>query len=88
LHELATNAVKYGALSNQTGTVEIGWQVAPGPSAAVIMQWRERGGPKVVPPTRQGFGSRLIERTFGDSTTLDYAPDGFACTMQLTIEPA
>jgi two-component sensor histidine kinase len=60
-HELATNAIKYGALSNETGTIELTWKVlGSGIEAELWMQWAEHGGPPVVRPERRGFGSRLI----------------------------
>ncbi len=59
LHELATNAVKYGALSNNTGRIAIDWRVEDG---VLTLDWRESGGPPVTPPRRKGFGTRLIER--------------------------
>lgn len=62
LHELATNAAKYGALSNPEGDVRIVWQVIDG---TLRLQWRERGGPAVAEPRRTGFGSRLIDRGLG-----------------------
>lgn len=61
LHELATNAVKYGALSNESGRVDIGWQVAKG--THFRMKWLESGGPTVAPASGKGFGSRLITST-------------------------
>lgn len=77
LHELATNATKYGALSNETGTVMIQWQVRDeegGPHFSFL--WQEQGGPPVSAPTRRGFGSRMIERSlrgyFRGDTTLSY----------------
>ncbi len=60
-HELATNAVKYGALSNDSGVVSIDWRVEP-QSQRFELRWRESGGPAVQPPARRGFGSRLVER--------------------------
>ncbi|WP_353257326.1 sensor histidine kinase, partial [Hyphomonas sp.] len=62
LHELGTNAAKYGALSNDAGTVLITWQVTNGTHPAFSITWLERGGPKVQPPTRSGFGQTLIGR--------------------------
>ena len=63
LHELATNAVKYGALSNDQGRVSLRWDVVTGGAAPQLwLRWEESGGPEVVTPTRRGFGSRLIER--------------------------
>jgi PAS domain S-box-containing protein len=65
LHELATNASKYGALSVPTGTIEIGWTVDGGTAEdeRLLMTWRESGGPMVSPPVRAGFGSTVITRT-------------------------
>ncbi|HEX5378571.1 MAG TPA: PAS domain-containing protein [Phenylobacterium sp.] len=57
LHELATNARKYGAFSRDTGEVAVEWKIEP---AALVLTWRETGGPPAAPPTRRGFGSRLI----------------------------
>jgi two-component sensor histidine kinase/PAS domain-containing protein len=90
LHELATNAAKYGALSVEGGTVTISWQVADTLHAARLMlRWVERGGPPVRPPTRQGFGSRLIKRSLASeidgAATIDYAPDGVVCVIEATI---
>ena len=62
LHELSTNAVKYGALSVEGGEVRLGWTIQPrdGEIDRVDLVWRELGGPPVSPPKRRGFGSRLI----------------------------
>ena len=81
LHELATNALKYGALSTGRGLVRLAWGVtSEGGAEAFHFSWIERGGPIVAPPTRRGFGSRLIERAtaaeFGGEVTLDYLPEG------------
>ena len=63
LHELATNAIKFGALSNSEGTVVVNWSVTPdGSNRRFVMCWRERGGPTVMPPQRQGFGYSVIVR--------------------------
>lgn len=65
LHELGTNAVKYGALSNQDGRIEIAWRLDEIEGEQHFrLRWQETGGPLVEPPSRRGFGSRLIERTF------------------------
>ena len=89
LHELCTNAAKYGALSNAGGTVTIDWTIA---ETGLTIVWRERGGPKVTPPTTKGFGSRMIERAvgadLGATVTFDYAPDGLICTIVATAERA
>lgn len=65
LHELATNAAKYGALSNGDGTVRISWLIEPTPKPSFSMSWEEEGGPKVAMPTRTGFGSIVIGRMAG-----------------------
>ena len=63
LHELTTNAVKYGALSAPAGRVEVTWRIVQAPSQPPLLwlEWRESGGPPVAEPTRRGFGSRFIE---------------------------
>jgi PAS domain S-box-containing protein len=83
LHELATNASKYGALSDPAGKIDILWTVDDGgPSGAprFLMTWRETGGPVVSPPTHKGFGSTVLtstlSRSFKGKTRLDYAPEG------------
>jgi len=77
LHELVTNAVKYGALSNDAGRVALGWTLADG---RLKLSWQESGGPPVTPPARNGFGSLLFERILGAAlkgqVTRDFAPDG------------
>ncbi len=79
LHELATNAGKYGALSTDAGQVEVSWGVDGG---AFAMSWIESGGPPVRPPEHQGFGTTVIDtmvkRTLGGEVQLDYAPSGLA----------
>jgi PAS domain S-box-containing protein len=89
LHELATNAVKYGALSNGSGRVRIAWELVP-PAAPerLRLSWQESGGPPVTPPERKGFGSRLIERALENglgSGQLDFAAQGLACTLELPL---
>jgi len=62
-HELATNAVKYGAFSNEAGSILLAWTIEPRPEGdRLILRWQEKDGPPVTPPTRKGFGSRVIER--------------------------
>jgi PAS domain S-box-containing protein len=82
LHELATNAVKYGALSNGTGHVAIAWQLGTGSS--LQLTWKETGGPPVSPPKRKGFGSLLIEQS-GENATFAYAPTGLTCTLHFAL---
>ena len=84
IHELATNATKYGALSNDEGTVEVAWTVEDGGGGPTLaISWTETGGPKVAPPTRKGFGSRLIERGLVGAVdgriNLTYPPEGVRC---------
>ncbi len=78
LHELATNAIKYGALSNEAGRVTITWRASAG--GEFSLDWVEHGGPPVVAPTRTGFGSRLIEKMvaphFQGNASLHYPPEG------------
>ncbi|MFD1282697.1 PAS domain-containing sensor histidine kinase, partial [Methylobacterium goesingense] len=86
LHELATNAVKYGALSVPDGRVSLEWSHVLEPAGpSVRMVWSEAGGPPVVAPARKGFGSRLIERglvgAVGGTIRLDYAPTGLVCRV-------
>ncbi len=88
LHELATNAVKYGALSVDTGRVRLAWTFDPA-SERLGMTWTERDGPTVAPPTRRGFGSRLIERALRSdlqgAATMTYAPTGLVCQMDAQL---
>jgi PAS domain S-box-containing protein len=88
LHELSTNAAKYGALSNQTGRVSISWMIDPESAGdtAFQLKWVERGGPDVSPPARQGFGTTVIQRVAGQalngSASLDYFPAGVVWTLR------
>lgn len=86
MHELATNAAKYGALSVPHGRVAVTWEVDAGPAEPTIrMIWSEQGGPPVIEPARKGFGSRLIERglagAVGGDVTLTYAATGVVCRV-------
>jgi two-component sensor histidine kinase len=83
LHELATNAVKYGALSADGGRVDCDWvERTPG---VFMLRWRETGGPRVVAPSTSGFGSRLIGAALngvpGGNASLSFAPDGVRCDL-------
>lgn len=77
IHELMTNAIKYGALSNETGHIDIGWEVT---RENAVFTWHERGGPPVVKPTEEGFGSKLIRNAVpADGKTkihVDYLSEG------------
>ncbi|MFC3070534.1 PAS domain-containing sensor histidine kinase [Phenylobacterium soli] len=87
LHELATNAVKYGALSVPAGRVSVAWRI--GADGELMLTWRESGGPPVTPPTRQGFGSRLLKqglaRELSGAVTLEYLPEGVSCTIRARL---
>jgi two-component sensor histidine kinase len=88
LHELATNAAKYGALSNGTEQVHVAWElVGNGGERKVRLSRRETGGPPVNGPQRKGFGSVLIEQSFvGYGETLfDFQPDGLRCSLELSL---
>jgi len=89
LHELGTNAVKYGALSREGGAIEIRWTVTRDPELRLFLSWRESGGPPVVPPARTGFGSRLIERSLArdlaGEVKLLFAPEGVVCTIAAPV---
>ncbi|PIK73088.1 histidine kinase, partial [Methylobacterium frigidaeris] len=91
LHELATNAAKYGALSNESGVVELRWHVVhEGDAPRFCLTWSEHGGPPIlIQPTRRGFGSRLIERSFaaevGGEVKLTYAPTGLVCRLEAPL---
>jgi len=84
LHELATNAAKYGALSNGTGQVRVWWEPLGVESRKIRLTWQETGGPPVEPPTRKGFGSQLIESSGIDGSGLDFRAEGLHCKMHLT----
>jgi two-component system, chemotaxis family, CheB/CheR fusion protein len=89
LHELATNAVKYGALSNGSGRVRVGWEVVPnGQPGRMMLTWQESGGPPVKPPEHKGFGSLLIERVVEaelGAARFDFLPQGIVCTFEISL---
>jgi PAS domain S-box-containing protein len=87
LHELATNAAKYGALSVTEGHVDVSWSLTM--DGRLVLRWSESGGPPVKVPTRQGFGTRVMERMIGDQlkgrVRLDWRGDGLVCEIMLPI---
>lgn len=88
LHELATNAVKYGALSGEAGTVSVVWSIVRGADGDRLhLAWEERGGPPVAPPQRAGFGTRLIERGQDSDgvVRLSFAPTGVTCAIDVPL---
>jgi two-component sensor histidine kinase len=88
-HELTTNAIKYGALSNGHGVVHIGWAVEQREEKPhLVLNWREEGGPPVSPPKRQGFGTDLLEfsvQAEGGSSDFQFALDGLRVRIELPI---
>src|SRR6516225_7927749 len=85
LHELATNAAKYGALSSESGRVKIFWTIErDGNDSRLKFKWRETGGPPVVAPTGHGFGTSLLRATFAD-VRIDYLVEGLTCEIDLVL---
>jgi PAS domain S-box-containing protein len=88
-NELATNAVKYGALSNATGSILVEWKPeTTAQGSRLTLHWQEKGGPPVTPSSRKGFGSRVIEHgldALGATVQLDYLPTGLSCTMSIPV---
>ncbi len=89
-HELATNAVKYGAFSNEAGSILVSWCVGPAPiGERLIIRWQEKDGPPVTPPARKGFGSWVIERGLAHElegqVLLDFRADGVVCTIDIPL---
>ena len=94
VHELTTNAAKYGALSTPNGRLAVEWSIArsgPDPQPTLKIRWREHGGPPVAPPVRQGFGSMLLERLFlvetGGSTSMRFARQGLEFDLAMPWNP-
>lgn len=90
IHELATNAVKHGALSRPEGRISIRWaRTAQDGRPRFSLVWEERGGPKVQAPTRRGFGTRMIERglaaELGGTVRIDFRPEGLVCTVDAPL---
>jgi two-component sensor histidine kinase len=91
LHEIATNAAKYGALTNDTGTIALDWEViTENGKRKLRLIWAEAGGPPVTAPVQLGFGSRLIERSardqLGGEATVDFLPRGVVYTVTCVLE--
>jgi PAS domain S-box-containing protein len=86
-HELGTNAVKYGAFSNDAGSVLISWKIEPSPEGnRLVLRWQEKNGPPVTPPTRSGLGLRVLERglphELGGKVHLGFRADGLSYTIE------
>ena len=88
VHELATNAAKYGALSTQAGRVDIAWDIVG--DGVRHIRWQEDGGPPVTPPTNRGLGTKVLERSLkgalGGRTRLLWRPEGLVCEFELPPE--
>jgi len=88
LHELATNSVKYGALSSDEGRLDVNWRSAGG---VVTLNWTEDGGPPVRAPSQQGFGTKIINTTIkhqiGGDVSMDWRPQGLNCTLSIPSHP-
>lgn len=90
LHELSTNAVKYGSLSRPEGKVRIAWSsIAGAQERRLVLRWQEQDGPRITAPSRSGFGTRLIEqglaRELNGTVRIDYPPEGVICTVDVPL---
>jgi two-component sensor histidine kinase len=94
LHELMTNAAKYGAFSTPAGIVSIRWSTVatdadPAAPATLRLEWKESGGPPVSPPTKRGLGAQLIEDgvayELGGAVRTEYAPEGLRCVIEFPL---
>jgi len=92
LHELATNAAKYGAWSMPEGRVAVCWRVRTGYPRRLVLTWAEEGGPAAKPPCRRGFGTRLVEWSLAHeldgSAEFDFRPEGLRCAIELPLTGA
>jgi PAS domain S-box-containing protein len=95
IHELSTNAVKHGALGGPQGRIHVGWTLAPATGTEtprLRLEWVESGGPPVAPPTRRGFGSRMLEQglagELGGTVRLDFAEQGLRCHIDAPLPVA
>jgi two-component system CheB/CheR fusion protein len=90
-HELATNAVKHGAFSNEEGRLSVTWRIERDHAPSLVLEWKEEGGPSLKKSSaRKGFGTELIERelrsSLGATSRLDYAPDGFMAMISIPLD--
>ena len=88
LHELSTNARKYGALSSLDCTIDIGWRTQQEPAPTLLLEWHEHGVPNVAPPSSRGFGMTMIERSLeanGGGATVTYGPDGLLWRIRMPL---
>jgi len=89
IHELTTNAAKYGALSSPGGRVDVTWSIdRAGTETMLRLKWKESGGPPVRPPARRGFGLNLLEsHALGGDVCLEFAPPGLRCSISTPLTP-
>lgn len=89
IHELATNAAKYGALSVSGGELTVSWEVAGAQNPLLNIVWQERGGPPVIPPARRGFGTKLIEaglvHGLNAAVEREFLETGLLCRISLPL---
>ena len=90
LHELATNAAKYGALSTESGAIEVSWRPeATAAGGQLVLLWQESGGPPVAPPARRSFGTELIEGgiayELAGKVRLEFPPQGVRCELRFPL---
>jgi PAS domain S-box-containing protein len=90
IHELATNALKYGALSNESGSVSLHWSIADHEeNRRFAMAWKEKGGPRIKAPRSEGFGGMVIRQSVAreqnSKVTLDYQPQGLICQLEFEL---
>lgn len=83
IHELVTNAIKYGALANAEGRVTVTWAID---GASLVLHWQEKGGPPVVAPRHAGFGTRLIESSLGGEAKAEFLPEGVCWTLRMPLD--
>jgi len=91
LHELVTNAAKYGALSVPSGRVTVSWERRPnGHAANLVFAWREFGGPQTAVDTKSGYGTRLIRELvpheLGGTIDLEFAAEGVSCRIEFPLQ--
>jgi two-component sensor histidine kinase len=90
LHEMATNAIRHGALGDPDGRLEVRWSVEDGPDGRLLhWTWNEHDGPPVALPTREGFGSRLLKRVLnlqvGAKVDIAFDPDGLRVAVAIPL---
>jgi two-component sensor histidine kinase len=92
IHELTTNAAKYGALADSSGRVAVAWTSQPDPAGTRLrLVWHEQGGPSVAPPQKQGFGSRLLHRVLttqlNADVNMEFQPEGLRVSIEAVLKP-